>query len=53
MSFMGVIFWVLVTLKLVGLINLSWWYVTSPLWFIVCSVLIIAYVKPNRRKPTR
>lgn len=31
-GFMGLLFLVLLTLKLTGVITWSWWWVTAPLW---------------------
>ena len=34
----GIIFCIFLTLKLIGVITWSWWWVTSPLW----GVLVVA-----------
>jgi hypothetical protein len=42
----GVLFLIFLVLKLTGLINWSWWWVTSPLWigaiFIVSLIVLLA-----------
>lgn len=44
-SLLGLIFVVFLTLKLVGVINWSWWWITVPLWggFVIVIALIIFY----------
>ncbi len=40
----GIVFVVFLTLKLVGVIDWSWWWVTSPLWLgvaLIISTLIL------------
>lgn len=41
---MGALFLVLLTLKLLGKISVSWWVVTVPLWGGVVLVFVIAFV---------
>jgi hypothetical protein len=38
LSLLGVVF---VTLKLCGVINWSWWWVTAPFWGVIPLVLVI------------
>ena len=45
-SFLGLIFIILLTLKLIGVISISWWWVFSPLIVgfaigIICLIIII------------
>lgn len=40
----GVTFIVFLVLKLCGVIDWSWWWVTSPLWIPLCLVLAIMLV---------
>lgn len=51
-SFLGLLFLVLLTLKLTGNITWSWFWVTAPLWgsivgflFIISILLLIALIK--------
>jgi hypothetical protein len=48
-GFFGLMFLIFMTLKLIGVINWSWWWVTSPLWLgfvlIVLLILIIELIK--------
>ena len=39
-----VVFIVFLTLKLTGLINWSWWWVTSPLWIPLALVLLVLLI---------
>ena len=49
-GFFGCLLLIFVVLKLVGVVNWSWWLVLSPLWFpwtvlslaVVCVVLIVS-----------
>lgn len=47
MSFLSVLFFVLMVLKLTHVIVLSWWWVTAPLWagfplvFFICFVFTV------------
>lgn len=53
LSLLGVAF---VTLKLLGKIDWSWWYVTMPFWIgfpIVCIFLFIAFIIEIRRESVR
>lgn len=40
----GALFIVFLVLKLTGVIDWSWWWVTSPLWIPVAIVLVVAAV---------
>ena len=41
----GIMFLILFTLKLCGVITISWWWVTVPLWGpVVISLLVIAAI---------
>lgn len=48
-GFFGLMFLIFMTLKLIGVINWSWWWVTSPLWIgfvlIVLLIFIIELIK--------
>ena len=51
----GVVFVVLLVLKLVGVIAWSWWIITMPLWigiavFIVSMFVLTALDRPTKRK---
>ena len=37
----GVVFIVFLVLKLCGLIDWSWWWVTAPLWIPLCLFILI------------
>jgi hypothetical protein len=41
LSFSTALFLVFLVLKLTGVINWSWWFVTAPLWFGWACVLVI------------
>ncbi len=45
----GLMFLIFMTLKLIGTIDWSWWWVTAPLWgpvaFVVAIVIIVAVLK--------
>lgn len=43
-SFLGLLGIVFIVLKLVGVIDWSWWYVTMPLWGGVAVLLIILVI---------
>ena len=45
-GFFGLMFLILMTLKLTNYINWSWWWVTAPLWggFIIIIILILVLV---------
>ena len=39
------LFFIFLILKLTGIINWSWWWVTSPLWIsFACGLVIFAFV---------
>ena len=40
----GVLFCIFLVLKLLGKIDWSWWWVTSPLWIPVCIILAVFLV---------
>jgi hypothetical protein len=40
-----VLFFIFLTLKLCGVIDWSWWWVTAPLWAIFALVLVAAFTK--------
>ena len=40
-GFFGVLFIVLLTLKLTGTVDLSWWLVTAPLWGPLTFILVV------------
>lgn len=40
-GFCGLLAIVFITLKLCGIINWSWWWVTSPLWIPVAIAIVI------------
>jgi hypothetical protein len=48
-GFFGLMFLILMTLKLTGYIDWSWWWVTAPLWggfaFILIVILIVVFIK--------
>ena len=48
-GFFGLMFLIFMTLKLTGVIDWSWWWVTAPLWggfaLIFVIVVIIALIK--------
>lgn len=46
-SFGGALFLIFLTLKLIGVITWSWWWVTAPLWLplvIILSLLAIGFL---------
>ncbi|MDR1283888.1 MAG: hypothetical protein LBK99_24180 [Opitutaceae bacterium] len=43
-TFTGLLAIVFITLKLVGVIDWSWWWVTAPLWFGPAILLAIAAI---------
>jgi hypothetical protein len=45
-GFFGLMFLILMTLKLTGYIDWSWWWVTSPLWggFVILLLIILVFV---------
>jgi hypothetical protein len=48
-GFFGLMFLILMTLKLTGYIDWSWWWVTAPLWggfaIILIVILIVVFIK--------
>lgn len=57
-GFLGLLAIVFITLKLVGVINWSWWWILSPLWgglalviavMVVCFLLALAFSGRGRR----
>jgi hypothetical protein len=48
-GFFGLMFLILMTLKLTNYIDWSWWWVTAPLWggfvIILIVILIIVFIK--------
>ena len=56
-GFFGLMFLVFMTLKLTGLIDWSWWWVTAPLWgpaiaavvFIVVMLALAIYAEAKKR----
>ena len=47
--FAGIILLILVVAKLIGLLNLSWWLITSPAWSLY-SLLSISFVSSLFKK---
>ncbi|MDE6957596.1 MAG: hypothetical protein K2O96_05820 [Lachnospiraceae bacterium] len=43
-GFCGLLAIVFITLKLLGVITWSWWWVLSPLWLPIAIVLVIALI---------
>jgi|SaaInl8_135m_RNA_FD_contig_21_1034360_length_234_multi_18_in_0_out_0_1 hypothetical protein len=41
LGFLGTIFVVLMTLKLTGVVAMSWWWVFSPIWLPIFIILVI------------
>lgn len=59
-GFFGLLFLILLTLKLLGKIEWSWWWVTAPLWggialWFILFLLLMGYivVKSANRLPKR
>ena len=56
LSILGVVEIVFIILKLLGIINWSWWIVLIPLWIdlgitlLVILFIIVAIIMPNKRK---
>jgi Flp pilus assembly protein TadB len=56
---LGAVFVAFLVLKLVGVIDWSWWWVTSPLWIplavmlIIFIALFIAFVISSKRREKR
>ena len=40
-GFFGAMFLIFLTLKLIGTINWSWWWVTAPLWGPITLIILI------------
>ena len=50
-GFFGLMFLIFMTLKLIGVIDWSWWWVTSPLWvgfFLIVSLIVIIELLKNK-----
>lgn len=43
-SFTGLLFLVFLTLKLCGVIDWSWWWVTAPLWVPLVVVVLVLLI---------
>lgn len=43
-NFPGLLFLVFMTLKLCGVINWSWWWVTAPLWGAFALLLVVVLI---------
>lgn len=43
-GFCGILTLIFITLKLIGIINWSWWWVLSPLWIPVAIALFIILI---------
>lgn len=57
LNILGVVEIVFIILKLLGIINWSWWIVLIPLWIdlgitllIILVIIIVAIIKANKRK---
>ena len=55
LGFFGVLFVVLLVLKLLGVIAWSWWIITMPLWLgivvlIICVLVLTVLDRPVKRK---
>ena len=46
MSFMGFLGILFITLKLVGVIDWSWWWVTAPIWGGLAVALVLGVALP-------
>lgn len=47
LTFDGVLFLIFLVLKLTGLIDWSWWWVTAPIWIpllVIAAVLLVAAI---------
>lgn len=40
---LGLLTCVLIVLKLMGLITISWWWVFAPLWIVIAIVVIVGF----------
>jgi hypothetical protein len=46
-GFFGLMFLIFMTLKLIGIINWSWWWVTAPLWggfALIFLIILIIFI---------
>lgn len=60
LTFDGVLFLIFLVLKLTGLIDWSWWWVTAPIWIpllVIVAILLVAaivglvgFIKGGKRK---
>ena len=55
LGFFGVLFVVLLVLKLLGIVAWSWWIITMPLWMgpvvlLICVLILTALDRPAKRK---
>lgn len=50
LSIASVLTLMFVVLKLVGVINWSWWWVLSPswIWFVIAIIVIVGTIKGNK-----
>lgn len=44
LTFSTVLFLIFLTLKLLGKISWSWWWITAPLWGTVAIILVFAFL---------
>lgn len=44
LGFTGVLFLILLTLKLIGYITWSWWWITAPLWGPSVIIIVLVYI---------
>ena len=56
-GFTGLLFLVFLTLKLCGVIDWSWWWITAPLWgpLIICALILLGmllyyWLVPKRKR---
>ena len=40
---LGLLTCVLIVLKLMGLITISWWWIFAPLWIVIVIVVIVGF----------
>lgn len=52
LGFTEVLTLIFITLKLMGYITWSWWWVLSPMWivFLIVVILLICGVEPERKR---
>ena len=55
LGFFGIVFVVLLVLKLLGIIAWSWWIITMPLWMgpvvlLICVLILTALDRPAKGK---